>query len=66
MIAGGDSTEHRMTFSGFRYHPDPLSTGSGIRSDERFAGCSAVRGCVFAGPACVAADDERYIYPSRD
>ncbi len=35
----------------FRYHPDPLATGSVVRSDAECEICCAVRGFRYAGPA---------------
>jgi uncharacterized protein CbrC (UPF0167 family) len=40
----------------FRYHPDPLATGSVIASDAACAACDKARGYVYAGP--VYAPDE--------
>ncbi|MDS0862857.1 CbrC family protein [Burkholderia pseudomultivorans] len=55
-----------MTLPGFRYHPDPLSTGSVMRSDAHCVCCGAARGHVYAGRACAVEDDEPGIRPWRD
>ena len=34
----------------FAYHPDPVSTGSIVRSDEACEACEQVRGYVYSGP----------------
>ncbi|WP_264169817.1 CbrC family protein [Burkholderia cepacia] len=39
-----------MSLPAFRYHPDPLATGSVIRSDARCVCCGDARGYVYAGP----------------
>ncbi len=43
----------------FRYHPDPLATGSVVRSDAACRCCRRARGYVYAGPvyADAALDD---------
>ncbi|EGC99676.1 hypothetical protein B1M_35401 [Burkholderia sp. TJI49] len=66
MIAGRDSTGNRMTLPGFRYHPDPLSTGSVMRSHARCVCCGDARGHVYAGCACAVEDDEPGIRRWRD
>lgn len=40
----------------FRYHPDPVSTGSVIESDAECECCGKARGYIYAGP--VYAEDE--------
>lgn len=40
----------------FRYHPDPLATGSVVRSEAECACCGVARGFVYAGP--VYAEDD--------
>jgi uncharacterized protein len=40
----------------FRYHPDPLATGSVVPSNSACRSCGQVRGFVYAGP--VYAEDE--------
>ncbi|WP_412524086.1 CbrC family protein [Burkholderia sp. S-53] len=43
-------TENSGSLPAFRYHPDPLATGSVIRSDARCVCCGDARGYVCAGP----------------
>ncbi|WP_338641840.1 CbrC family protein [Burkholderia pyrrocinia] len=43
-----------MSLPAFRYHPDPLATGSVIRSDARRVCCGDARGHVYAGSAQAA------------
>jgi uncharacterized protein CbrC (UPF0167 family) len=35
----------------FKYHPDPISTGSVVRSDNVCACCDQARGYIYTGPA---------------
>jgi uncharacterized protein CbrC (UPF0167 family) len=34
----------------FRYHPDPIATGSVVPSDATCALCSEARGYIYTGP----------------
>ncbi len=45
-----------MQLPSFRYHPDPLATGSIERSDNACECCGETRGFIYAGP--VYAEDE--------
>ena len=45
-----------MDLPTFRYHPNPLSTGSIVESDNECVCCGQARGFVYAGP--VYAEDE--------
>ncbi|MFJ1298458.1 CbrC family protein [Pseudomonadota bacterium AL_CKDN230030165-1A_HGKHYDSX7] len=45
-----------MDLPTFRYHPNPLSTGSVVESDNECVCCGQARGFVYAGP--VYAEDE--------
>src|SRR5512147_1560630 len=45
-----------MTLPGFRYHPDPLASGSVVASDKTCRCCGKARGYIYAGP--VYAEDE--------
>jgi uncharacterized protein len=42
----------------FRYHPDPLATGSIERSDVACAVCSKVRGYIYVGHVHVPSDED--------
>lgn len=42
----------------FRYHPDPLATGSVVPSEARCACCGQRRGFVYDGPVYAVADPE--------
>jgi uncharacterized protein len=39
-----------MELPQFRYHPDPVRSGSVIASDAQCVCCSARRGFIYAGP----------------
>ena len=39
-----------MTFPAFRYHPDPIQSGSVVPSDAECACCGEARGFVYDGP----------------
>lgn len=39
-----------MQIPKFRYHPDPVATGSVVRSQERCVCCDEVRGFIYTGP----------------
>lgn len=39
-----------MGLPAFQYHPDPVATGSVVRSNETCERCKAKRGFVYAGP----------------
>ncbi|WP_274521918.1 CbrC family protein [Burkholderia pyrrocinia] len=47
-------TKITKSLPAFRYHPDPLATGSVIRSDARCVCCGDARGYVYAGSAQAA------------
>ena len=51
---------HRMHMAlpAFAYHPDPLSTGSVVRSAEECERCEVARGYVYAGPIYSAQEIE--------
>ncbi|CAB3770871.1 hypothetical protein B7G54_35255 [Burkholderia puraquae] len=52
-----------MSLPAFRYHPDPLATGSVIRSDARCVCCGDARGYVYAGPVYALDEYEQCICP---
>ena len=39
-----------MTLPAFRYHPDPVRSGSVVASDDPCACCGQARGYLYAGP----------------
>ena len=41
----------------FRYHPDPIRSGSIVPSDATCKSCNAARGYVYAGPVFSETDD---------
>jgi len=46
----------------FRYHPDPIATGSLVESPEECERCGQARGLVYAGPT-YAVDKVEFICP---
>ena len=40
----------------FRYHPDPVATGSIVRSDATCRSCERARGYIYTGPAYAEED----------
>jgi uncharacterized protein CbrC (UPF0167 family) len=53
----------RASLPTFRYHPDPVGTGSVIASDATCAVCGEERGFVYAGPVYAGDDFEETICP---
>jgi uncharacterized protein CbrC (UPF0167 family) len=47
----------------FKYHPDPLRTGSVVRSDTQCVSCGKVRGYVYVGPVYAIKDYDDCICP---
>jgi uncharacterized protein CbrC (UPF0167 family) len=47
----------------FKYHPDPVATGSLVVSDRRCACCGEVRGFIYTGPAYAVEDYDDCICP---
>ena len=54
---GGDALPH------FRYHPDPLGTGSVVASEDRCSVCADARGYSYDGPVYSEEWDEELICP---
>jgi len=54
---------HRSTLPTFRYHPDPIDTGSITPSDATCAVCDEPRGFVYSGPVYAEDDFEDAICP---
>lgn len=52
-----------MTLPSFRYHPDPVATGSIEARDITCVCCGQVRGYVYVGPVYAEADLEEEICP---
>lgn len=52
-----------MSLPAFRYHPDPLATGSVIASDVCCACCGDARGYVYTGPVYAVDEYEQCICP---
>ena len=50
-------------FPQFRYHPDPLATGSIVPSTTVCRRCSRVRGYIYVGPVFAVADLDEAICP---
>jgi uncharacterized protein CbrC (UPF0167 family) len=46
-----------MTLPAFRYHPDPLASGSIVESKETCRCCEQNRGYIYAGPVYSEEDD---------
>lgn len=51
------------TLPSFRYHADPLATGSIVSSDNQCACCGQVRGYIYTGPVYGEDDHENDICP---
>lgn len=47
----------------FRYHPDPVSTGSVVSDEVRCYVCGLARGLIYAGPLTDENDDEVHVCP---
>lgn len=52
-----------MTLPAFKYHPDPISTESIIKSDTKCVCCGEARGYVYAGPVYAVDDYNESICP---
>ena len=52
-----------MTLPSFRYHPDPLDTGSIVTSDAVCRSCGLARGFIYAGAPYAEEDLEDAICP---
>jgi uncharacterized protein CbrC (UPF0167 family) len=49
--AGGQRMENSATLPKFKYHPDPVATGSVGASESPCLGCNQIRGYIYTGPA---------------
>src|SRR5215475_5025556 len=52
-----------MDLPTFRYHPDPIASGSIVVSDAECQCCNARRGFIYAGPAYCEAELEEALCP---
>lgn len=52
-----------MSLPAFRYHPDPLSTGSIVESESACICCGESRGYIYAGPVFAVEDYDQCICP---
>ena len=50
-------------FPRFRYHPDPIATGSVVPSDATCALCSEARGYIYTGPVHCEEEHEAHLCP---
>jgi len=53
----------RSTLPSFRYHPDPVGTGSVTASDAECVVCGERRGFIYAGPVYAEGDYEDAVCP---
>ena len=52
-----------MTLPTFRYHPDPLASGSVVASDKQCRCCGKARGFIYTGPVYAEDDLDNSICP---
>jgi uncharacterized protein CbrC (UPF0167 family) len=52
-----------MSLPDFRYHPDPVASGSVIESDRECRCCGRARGYVYSGPAYCEEDVDEELCP---
>jgi hypothetical protein len=52
-----------MNLPTFRYHPDPIASGSIVASDAECLCCNAQRGFIYAGPTYCEAELEEALCP---
>ncbi|HVU47354.1 MAG TPA: CbrC family protein [Terracidiphilus sp.] len=58
-----DSLDKAGALPKFKYHPDPITTGSIIRSSLKCTQCQLIRGWTYAGPIYGRFDDEPVLCP---
>ena len=58
-----DCLETASALPKFRYHPNPIATGSIVQSSLECAACQLVRGWTYAGPVFGKFDDEPILCP---
>jgi hypothetical protein len=47
----------------FKYHPDPVSTGSFVRSEATCLACQSLRGWIYVGPTYCLTDIDEQLCP---
>ena len=52
-----------MTLPSFRYHPDPIASGSIVASDAKCRCCKKARGYIYTGPVYAERDLEDALCP---
>jgi len=52
-----------MALPTFKYHPDPLATGSVVKSDDECICCGQARGYLYAGPVFAIEEYDECICP---
>ncbi len=52
-----------MTLPTFKYHPDPVATGSIVKADEACVCCGRSRGYIYTGPVYAVEDYDECICP---
>jgi uncharacterized protein CbrC (UPF0167 family) len=52
-----------LALPGFRYHPDPLATGSVAASDRTCACCGGARGFIYTGPVYAVDELDQRLCP---
>jgi uncharacterized protein CbrC (UPF0167 family) len=52
-----------MALPDFRYHPDPVATGSVVKSDTECVCCGKARGYVYTGPVYAIGEYDKSICP---
>jgi uncharacterized protein len=53
----------KMSLPSFKYHPEPLATGSVVESDATCACCGKTRGYIYTGPVFAEAELDDSICP---
>ena len=53
----------KMTLPSFKYHPDPISTGSVVKSRTECVCCGQVRGYIYVGPVYAEEEYDECICP---
>jgi uncharacterized protein CbrC (UPF0167 family) len=53
----------KMALPSFKYHPDPLSTGSVVKSRTECVCCGQVRGFIYVGPVYAEEEYDENICP---
>jgi uncharacterized protein len=56
-------SEARIMLPSFKYHPDPVATGSVVESDTECVCCSLARGFIYTGPVYAVEEYDQSICP---